>query len=109
MSRLDCDLPAAREIARRILELTDNARSDEHVKIEVIDYTGRRDGVVNTGLTDGHVIHSETSVDAQYRLHRHPPDRDKRDLIIEILHDRNPSADAILNHLHQHGWKVVPK
>ena len=35
--------------------------------------------------------------------------RDKRDLILECLRDRSTSADAILNHLHQNGWMVVPK
>lgn len=39
------------------------------------------------------------------------PDKDKRDVLVEFFNDQHhrPTADSVLNELHQNGWKVVPR
>jgi hypothetical protein len=43
--------------------------------------------------------------------HENEPPLHKRDVLVRMLQDphRKPTADSILNELHQNGWKVVPK
>lgn len=38
-------------------------------------------------------------------------DKDKRDVLVEFFNDQHhqPTADSVLNELHQNGWKVVPR